>query len=139
MPPLEAVLDAVEAYFTTLSPGRYTLERRERFCLEFRRGAWRGKFFDRAVLVPKFLGIDRRDVTTWPTQMAVTARPAPEAFAMSVQRDVQMPNGLPLRGRHHDEGTAAFDAEMAGLVDYLAEFLKLADRPDVTYVEAGSS
>lgn len=131
IPPLESVLDAVEAYFTTLAPGRYKLERRERFCLEFRRGAWRGRLFDPESRVPKFSGINRRDVTTWPVLMTVTALPSPTSFEMMVQRDVQMPNGLPLNEAHQEIGESTFTAETNGLVDYLAVFLKLAQRPDV--------
>jgi hypothetical protein len=131
IPPLEAVLDAVEAYFTTLAPGRYKMERRERFCLEFRRGAWRGRWLDSESLVPRFSGINRRDVATWPTLMTVTALPSPTAFEITVQRHVQMPNGLPLTEGHQGVGEATFTAETNGLVDYLAVFLKLPQRPDV--------
>ncbi|MGB9624192.1 MAG: hypothetical protein ACPMAQ_04960 [Phycisphaerae bacterium] len=131
IPPLEAVLDAVEAYFTTLAPARYRMERRERFCIEFRRGAWRGRLLDSSSLVPRFSGIDRRDVATWPTFLTVTALPSPTSFEIMVQRDVQLPNGLPLTEAHRALGEAAFAAETNGLVDYLAEFFKLPHRPDV--------
>jgi hypothetical protein len=131
MPPLEAVLDAVEAYFTTLAPGRYKLEHRERFCVEFRRGAWRTRWLDSSAFVPRFTGIDRRDVATWPTLLTVTALPSLTAFEITVQRDVQMPNGLPLQEGHQGVGASTFTAETDGLVDYLAEFLKLPERPDV--------
>ena len=132
IPPLDAVLDAVEAYFTTLPAGRYQLVRRDRFCVEFRRGAWRSRWFDASAMVPRFLAIDRRDVCTWPTVMAVTALPSPTTFDMSVQRDVRMPNGLPLQPAHREAGLAAFTEETDGLVAYLAEFLRLPQRPDVT-------
>jgi len=131
IPPLEAVLDAVEAYFTTLAPVRYRMERRERFCIEFRRGACRGRLFDSTSRVPRFSGIDRRDVTTWPTFLTVTALPSPTSFEIMVQRDVQLPNGLPLTDAHRGIGESVFIAETNGLVDYLAEFLKLPHRPDV--------
>lgn len=132
IPPLEAVLDAVEAFFTTLSPGRYQTVRRERFCLEFRRGAWRRRLLDPDALVPRFTGVDRRDVATWPTLMTVTTLPSPASFEVAVQRDVQMPSGLPLQDGHQVAGAAAFDGEMDGLVGYLSEFFKLPDRPDVS-------
>ncbi len=132
IPPLEAVLDAVEAYFTTLSPGRYRLARRERFCLEFRRGSWKRRLLDHSAIVPRFTGIDRRDVATWPTLMTVTTLPSPSSFEVTVQRDVQMPDGLPLQDGHQASGAAAFEREMSGLVAYLEEFLHLPARPDVT-------
>jgi len=131
MPPLEAVLDAVEAYFTTLCPGRYQVVRRERFCLEFRRGAWKRRLLDSSAIVPRFLGIDRRDITTWPTLLSVTTLPAPTTFEVTLQRHVQMPGGLALQPAHYEAGTAAFDRESDGLVGYLAEFLKLPSRPVV--------
>jgi hypothetical protein len=134
--PLEAVLDAVEAYFTTLPAGRYELVKRERFCLALRRGAWRRGLFDPDKHVPKFLGIDRREVPTWPVELTVTTRPAPSEFDVIVEREVRLPNGLPLRPAHRDAGTNHFDAETAGLVEYLTEFLKLREQPAVRTEEA---
>lgn len=129
--PLEAVLDAVEAFFTTLSPERYRLTQRERFCCEFRRGAWRRRWFDASARVPRFLGIDRRNVATWPTLLTVTALPSPETFELTVHHNVQLPNGLPLAAGHREAGSTAFDQELDGLVEYLKTFLKLPVRPDV--------
>lgn len=131
IPPLEAVLDAVEAYCTTLADARYELGKRERFCLEFRRGAWRGKWLDPDVQVPRFFGIDRFNITTWPTILRVTALPSPTAFDIRLRREVAMPNGLPLKPAHRAVGGAAFDRETEGLIEYLTSFLHLSAKPDV--------
>ncbi len=132
IPPLEAVIDAVEAFCTTLSPVRYEPVKRERFCIEFRRGAWRSKWLDPAVQVPKFTGINRLDVNTWPTLLRVTTLPSPDAFQITLLRKIQMPNGLSLQQPHYELGETAFNRETESLVMYLVSFLKLAERPDVT-------
>jgi hypothetical protein len=129
--PLEAVLDACEAYFTTLDPGRYKLLERNRFSLEFRRGAWRERFLEPGAYVPKFFAVNRTDVTTWPVNLTITARPSPNEFEMTVERQAKLPSGLPLQPGHKEVGQKAFDDETTGLVEYLAEFLKLDEQPDV--------
>jgi hypothetical protein len=128
---MDAVLDAVEAYITTLPSARYELVRRERFCIEFRRGAWRGKWLDPSILVPKFMAIDRFDAGTWPTLLRVTALPSPGTFEIALLRDVRMPNGLPLKTPHHEMGDLVFSRETEGLIEYLTSFLHLPVRPDV--------
>jgi len=119
-PPYDKTMEVLEAFFTSYPGGDYTRELREKYKLEFRRGAWRRKITSLGTLVPDRLVKGR--FNQWPVIVRVMVRPAPAVSIIAIEYRLYMPSSTRSLGA---KVQASVDAhirnELTDLAAYLAQ------------------
>jgi len=130
VPPYDKLLEVLEAFFASYPGGDYSCERRERFRLEFRRGAWKKSLFGVGPLVPERLA--RGQFSRWPVIVRVLARPAPDSFTVTMRYELHLPKSVPsLVPEVQSSVDLYIRRELDDLARYLAECVGLDEPPTV--------
>lgn len=130
VPPYDRIISVLEAFFASFPGGDYRCERRERYKLTFRRGAWRRSWLGLGRWTPERLV--KGHFEQWPVVVRVLVRPSPRVFTVALRYEVHLPDAAPPLS---EEVRTSVDqharGELRQLAAYLAECIGLDTPPDV--------
>jgi len=130
VPPYDKLMEVLEAFFCSYPGGDYSCESRQRFKLQFRRGAWHKSLLGLGDFVPDRLIPGQ--FNRWPVLVHVLSRPSPEVYRVTVRYELHLPKWVPSL---IPEVQASVDLhirqELLDLSTYLAECIGLPQPPAV--------
>ncbi len=129
VPPYDKLVDVLDAFFASYPHGDYTRESRETYKLQFRRGQWK-RLLGLGPFVPARLVPGQFD--QWPLLVRVLVRPSPENFLITVRYELYLPRSVKALEPEVQSSVAQHALkELEDLSDYLAECIRLAERPAI--------